>query len=93
MRILAKTKGPVLLCENGDFLDAERYRIAEYDRHVRDWNNKEMLDIKCYVSPEATDAELKRIGVDEFVKKYDINKKAEPEVEVRKPSKKSYKAK
>ena len=46
MRILAKTKGPVLLCENGDFLDAERYRIVEYDRHVRDWNNKEMLDIK-----------------------------------------------
>ena len=58
-----------------------------------------MLDIKCYVSPEATDDELKKIGVDEFAKKYDINKKAEPEpkveaqVEVRKPSKKSYKAK
>lgn len=99
MRILAKTKGPVLLCENGDFLDAERYRIVEYDRHVRDWNNKEMLDIKCYVSPEATDDELKKIGVDEFAKKYDINKKAEPEpkveaqLEVHKPSKKSYKAK
>lgn len=52
MKILAKTVGPTLVCLSGDFLDAYEYRVVEYDTRVRDWNNRNLLDIKSFIKDD-----------------------------------------
>lgn len=79
MKILAKTTGCTLVCSNYNFLDAYKYRLVEYNAQVRDWNNRGLLDVECFVEDSVNDSELDDLGFDEFVKKYNPEKKAEPE--------------
>lgn len=77
MKIVAKTKGPTLVCSSGDFLDSYKYRVVAYDPQVRGWNNRDLLDVKGFVIDAAINSELQEMDVDAFLKKWD---KAEPEV-------------
>lgn len=52
MKILAKTVGPTLVCLSGDFLDSYEYRVVEYDNRVRDWNNRNLLEIKSFLKDD-----------------------------------------
>lgn len=77
MKIVAKTKGPTLVCSSGDFLDSYKYRVVAYDPQVRGWNNRDLLDVKGFVIDAAINSELQEMDIDAFLKKWD---KAEPEV-------------
>lgn len=74
MKILAKTTGPTLVCASGDFLDSYKYRLVDYDIQVRGWNNRNLLDINCFIDDEVSSQELDKLGFEEFVKKYNKNK-------------------
>lgn len=82
MKILAKTNGPTLVCASGDFLDAYKFRLTEYDTQVRGWNNRNLLEIKGFIEDSVSAKDLEILGEEEFIKKY-INKKEEPKEEVK----------
>lgn len=85
MKVLAKTTGVTLVCTNTDFLDAYKYRLVEYTNQVRDWNNRSLLDIKCFVDSSVDARELNDLGVENFIKKYTKKEEktvAEPVAEV-----------
>jgi len=88
MKIVAKTKGPTLVCSSGDFLDSYKYRVVAYDPQVRGWNNRDLLDVKGFVIDAAINSELQEMDVDAFLKKWDkaepeAKPETEPEVEVK----------
>lgn len=77
MKVLAKTTGATLVCASGDFLDSYKYRIVEYDNQARDWNNRNLLDIKAFIPENVSNDELNEIGLDAFIVKYVKVTKAE----------------
>lgn len=81
MKILAKTTGPTLVCMSGDFLDAYKLRIVEYDNQVRGWNNRNLLEISLFVEENVSNKDLEELGVEEFIKKYSKKKSTQEVVE------------
>lgn len=79
MKILAKTKGPTLVCSSGDFLDSYKYRLVNYDPQVRGWNNRDLLEISGFVDDMAKNEDLEEMGLDAFLKKW--AEKSEPKAE------------
>lgn len=74
-KILAKTKGYVLNTGNiGEFLDGTNYHVVEYDGLVRNWENRGLIAEKYILEGNPTDEEFKKLGKDEFLKKYKANK-------------------
>lgn len=90
MKILAKTVGPTLVCLSGDFLDAYEYRIVEYDTRVRDWNNRNLLDIKEFIKDESEENPKDTVLFVKEEPKVEEEPKAEeePKVEEPRPNKK-----
>lgn len=83
MKILAKTKGPTLVCSSGDFLDSYKYRLVSYDPQVRGWNNRDLLEISGFVNDLADPADLEVLTLEGFLKKWADKPEAEevqPEV-------------
>ena len=100
MKIVAKTKGPTLVCSSGDFLDSYKYRVVPYDPQVRGWNNRNLLDVKGFVEDSSKVEDLDKLGADAFLKKWskikqeaevepEAEPEAEPEVEVKKKNRKN----
>lgn len=90
MKIVAKTKGPTLVCSSGDFLDSYKYRVVAYDPQVRGWNNRNLLDVKGFVEDSSKVDDLEELGIDAFLKKWsnikqaaEVEVKQEAEVEVK----------
>ena len=74
-KILAKTKGYVLNTGNiGEFLDGINYHVVEYDNVVRNWENRGLIAEKYLLEGNPTEEEYKKLGKDEFLKKYKANK-------------------
>ena len=82
-KILAKTTGATLVGLSGDFLDSYKYRIIDFDNRVRDWNNRKLIEIKCFLEDNVDASELEKLGVDDFVSKYEKGKKVEVKEEVK----------
>lgn len=77
-KILAKTKGYVLNTGNiGEFLDGTNYHVVEYDNMVRNWENRGLIAEKYLLEGNPTEEEYKKLGKDEFLKKYKANKSHE----------------
>ena len=77
-KILAKTKGYVLNTGNiGEFLDSINYHVVEYDNVVRNWENRGLIAEKYLLEGNPTEEEYKKLGKDEFLKKYKANKSHE----------------
>lgn len=77
-KILAKTKGYVLNTGNiGEFLDGSNYHVVEYDNIVRNWENRGLIAEKYILEGNPTEEEYKKLGKDEFLKKYKANKSHE----------------
>lgn len=72
-KVLAKTTGVTLVTLSGDFLDSYKFRIIEFDNRVRDWNNRKLLEIKCFLNDDVESSELDEMNLDDFVKKYTKN--------------------
>lgn len=81
MKILAKTKGPTLVCSSGDFLDSYKYRLVNYDPQVRGWNNRDLLEVSGFVNDLADPRDLEVMTLEGFLKKW----ADKPEVEEVKP--------
>ena len=74
-KILAKTKGYVLNTGNiGEFLDGTNYHVVEYDDLVRNWENRGLIAEKYILEGNPTDEEFKKLGKNDFLKKYKANK-------------------
>ena len=77
-KILAKTKGYVLNTGNiGEFLDGTNYHVVDYDNIVRNWENRGLIAEKYLLEGNPTDEDFKKLGKDEFLKKYKANKSHE----------------
>jgi len=81
MKILAKTTGPTLVCLSGDFLDAYEYRVVEYDTRVRDWNNRNLLDIKSFIDDKEEQPKVEQAKVEEQPKVEEVKVEEQPKVE------------
>lgn len=83
MKILAKTKpGTVLLYDRENYLDEFRYHVIPYDAKVRDWKNRDLIEIKAFCEDSATDSDYVDLGDEGFMNKYVHKEEVEPKNEI-----------